>query len=98
MREIDLYQLSSEIFYHGMNVKDTGIVSGMCLDDTVKVVFTDGMTCYVSVDPEFPLCVNYSYYPDEDSRDEFQTCSHDFEGEPDYTAGVKDICGGIRNA
>lgn len=94
--EIDLYRLSSEIYNHGLNVKNTEIVSGMCPEDTIKVVFADGTTCYVSIDPGFPLCVNFSFYADEDSRDKFSTGSHDFEGELDYLAGVKDICGGLR--
>ena len=45
LREIDLYQLSSEIYNHGSNVKDTEIVSGMCPEDTIKVVFMDGSAC-----------------------------------------------------
>lgn len=98
MREINLYHLSSEIYYHGRGVKDTAIVSGMCCDDTIKVVFDDGMICYVAIDPDYPLCINYSYYTDEDSQDEFSTGSHDFDGESDYMGGVKDICGGVRNA
>ena len=97
MREIDLYQLSSEIYYHGLNVKDTEIVSGMCPDDTIKVVFVDGSACCVGIDPDFPLCINFSYYADESCRDgEFSTDYHDFEGEFGYLDGVKDICGGLR--
>ena len=81
--EIDLYQLSSEIYNHGLNVKDTEIISGMCPEDTI--------------DPNSPLCVNFSYYADESCRDgEFSTSCHDFEGELDYLTGVKDICGGLR--
>ncbi len=95
--EINLYRLSSEIYNHGLNVKDTEIVSGMCPEDTIKVVFMDGSACCVGVDPDFPLCVNFSYYADESCRDgEFSTSCHDFEGELDYLAGVKDICGGLR--
>ena len=95
--EINLYRLSSEIYNHGLNVKDTEIVSGMCPEDTIKVVFMDGSACCVGVDPDFPLCVNFSYYADESCRDgEFSTSCHDFEGELDYRAGVKDICGGLR--
>lgn len=95
--EIDLYQLSSEIYNHGLNVKDTGIISGMCPEDTIKVVFMDGSACCVGIDPNSPLCVNFSYYADESCRDgEFSTSCHDFEGELDYLTGVKDICGGLR--
>ena len=95
--EINLYRLSSEIYNHGLNVKDTEIVSGMCPEDTIKVVFMDGSASCVGVDPDFPLCVNFSYYADESCRDgEFSTSCHDFEGELDYLAGVKDICGGLR--
>lgn len=95
--EINLYRLSSEIYNHGLNVKDTEIVSGMCPEDTIKVVFMDGSACCVGVDPDFPLCVNFSYYADESCRDgELSTDCHDFEGELGYLAGVKDICGGLR--
>jgi hypothetical protein len=95
--EIDLYQLSSEIYNHGLNVKDTEIISGMCPEDTIKVVFMDGTACCVGIDPNFPLCVNFSYYADESCRDgELSTSCHDFEGELDYLTGVKDICGGLR--
>lgn len=95
--EIDLYQLSSEIYNHGLNVKDTEIISGMCPEDTIKVVFMDGSACCVGIDPNSPLCVNFSYYADESCRDgEFSTSCHDFEGELDYLTGVKDICGGLR--
>lgn len=95
--EIDLYQLSSEIYNHGLNVKNTEIVSGMCPEDTIKVVFADGSACCVGIDPNFPLCVNFSYYADESCRDgELSTDCHDFEGELDYLDGVKDICGGLR--
>lgn len=97
MREIDLYQLSSEIYNHGLNVKNTEIVSGMCPEDTIKVVFEDGSTCCVGIDPNYPLCVNFSYYANESCRDgELPTDCHDFEGELGYLAGVKDICGGLR--
>lgn len=97
MREIDLYQLSCEIYSHGLNVEDTEIVSGMCSEDTIKVVFEDGSACCVGVDPDSPLCVNFSYYANEGCRDgELSTDCHDFEGELGYLAGVKDICGGLR--
>lgn len=66
-------------------------------EDTIKVVFMDGSACCVGIDPNFPLCVNFSYYADESCRDgELSTSCHDFEGELDYLAGVKDICGGLR--
>lgn len=45
-----------------------------------------------------PLCVDFSHYADEScSADvELSEDAHDFEGELDYLAGVKDICGGLR--
>lgn len=33
---------------------------------------------------------------DESCLDELSEDAHDFEGELDYLAGVKDICGGLR--
>lgn len=96
--EINLYHLSSEIYAHGLNVKDTEIVSDLCPEDTIKVVFTDGSACCVGTDPNFPLCVDFVHYADESccADVELSTDAHDFEGELDYLAGVKDICGGLR--
>lgn len=94
--EIDLHQLSSEVYNHGLNVKDTEMVSGIRPEDTIKVVFADGTECYVGIDPNFPLCVDFSHYADESCLDELSEDAHDFEGELDYLAGVKDICGGLR--
>lgn len=98
IREIDLRQLSSDIYDYGVNVKDTEMVSDMCPNDTIKVVFTDGTICYVGIDPNFPLCVDFSHYADESGRPDVALSedAHDFEGESDYLAGVKDICGGLR--
>lgn len=96
IREIDLHQLSWDIYDYGSNVKDTEIVSDICPEDTIKVVFLDGTTCYVGIDPNFPLCVDFSHYADESCLDELSEDAHDFEGELDYLAGVKDICGGLR--
>lgn len=94
--EINLYQLSSEIYNHGLNVKNTEIISDLCPEDTIKVVFMDGTTCYVGIDPNFPLCVDFSHYADESSLDdELSADAHDFEDEFDYLDGVKDICGGL---
>lgn len=94
--EIDLHQLSIVIYNHGLNVKDTEMVSDIRPEDTIKVVFADGTACYVGVDPNFPLCVDFSHYADESCLDELSEDAHDFEGELDYLAGVKDICGGLR--
>ena len=94
--EIDLRQLSFEIYNHGLNVKDTEMVSGIRPEDTIKVVFADGTACYVGIDPNSPLCVDFSHYADESCLDELSEDAHDFEGELDYLAGVKDICGGLR--
>lgn len=96
--EINLYQLSSDIYDYGVNVKDTEMVSDMRPNDTIKVVFTDGTTCYVGIDLDFPLCVDFVYYADESGRADVALSenAHDFEGELDYLAGVKDICGGLR--
>lgn len=96
--EINLRQLSSDIYDYGVNVKDTEMVSDMCPNDTIKVVFTDGTTCYVGIDPNFPLCVDFVHYADESGRADVSLSedAHDFEGESDYLAGVKDICGGLR--
>lgn len=96
--EINLYQLSTDIYSHGLNVEDTEIVSEICPEDTIKVVFTDGSSCYVGIDPNFPLCVDFSHYADESCRADVELSegAHDFEGELDYLAGVKDICGGLR--
>lgn len=96
IREIDLHQLSIEIYNHGLNVKDTEMVSDIRPEDTIKVVFADGTACYVGIDPNFPLCVDFSHYADESCLDELSEDAHDFEGELDYLAGVKDICGGLR--
>lgn len=96
IREIDLHQLSRDIYDYGSNVKDTAMVSDICPEDTIKVVFLDGTTCYVGIDPNFPLCVDFSHYADESCLDELSEDAHDFEGELDYLAGVKDICGGLR--
>lgn len=94
--EIDLHQLSLDIYNHGLNVKDTEMVSDIRPEDTIKVVFADGTACYVGIDPNFPLCVDFSHYADESCLDELSEDAHDFEGELDYLAGVKDICGGLR--
>lgn len=96
--EINLRQLSMDIYCYGLNVKDTEMVSDICPDDTIKVVFLDGTTCYVGIDPNFPLCVDFSHYADESCRADVELSedAHDFEGELDYLAGVKDICGGFR--
>ncbi len=96
--EINLHQLSSDIYDHGLNVKDTEMVSDICPEDTIKVVFTDGSACYVGIDPNFPLCVDFSHYADESCRADVELSedAHDFENELDYLAGVKDICGGLR--
>lgn len=94
IREIDLHQLSRDIYGYGLNVKDTKIVS----DNTIEVFFMDGSTCCVGIDPNFPLCVDFSHYADESCRADVELSedAHDFEGELDYLAGVKDICGGLR--
>lgn len=96
--EINLHQLSRDIYCYGLNVKDTEMVTDMCPEDTIKVVFLDGTACCVGIDPNFPLCVDFLHYADESCRaDElFSEDAHDFEGELDYLAGVKDICGGLR--
>lgn len=94
--EINLHQLSMDIYGYGLNVKDTEIVSDLCPEDTIKVVFLDGTTCYVGIDPNFPLCVDFSHYADESRLDELSEDAHDFEGELDYLAGVEAICGGLR--
>ena len=96
--EINLRQLSSDIYDYGVNVKDTEMVSDMRPNDTIKVDFTDGTTCYVGIDPDFPLCVDFVLYADESGRADVSLSegAHDFEGESDYLAGVKDICGGLR--
>lgn len=94
--EIDLRQLSNEIYNHGLNVKDTEMVFDIRPEDTIKVVFEDGTTCHVGIDPNFPLCVDFVHYADESCLDELSEDAHDFEGELDYLAGVKDICGGLR--
>lgn len=98
IREIDLRQLSSDIYDYGVNVKDTEMVSDLRPNDTIKVDFMDGTTCYVGIDPNFPLCVDFSIYADESGRPDVALSedAHDFEGELDYLAGVKDICGGLR--
>nr|DAZ49420.1 MAG TPA: hypothetical protein [Caudoviricetes sp.] len=96
--KIDLRQLSSDIYDYGVNVKDTEMVSDMRPNDTIKVDFTDGTTCYVGIDLDFPLCVDFVHYADESGRPDVALSedAHDFEGESDYLAGVKDICGGLR--
>lgn len=96
--KIDLRQLSSDIYDYGLNVEDTEMVSDMRPKDTIKVVFTDGTICYVGIDPNFPLCVDFTLYADESGRADVSLSedAHDFEGELDYLAGVKDICGGLR--
>lgn len=98
IREIDLHQLSRDIYDYGLNVKDTEMVSDICPEDTIKVVFTDGSACCVGIDPNFPLCVDFLHYADESCRADVELSedAHDFEGELDYLAGVKDICGGLR--
>lgn len=98
--EINIYQLSSEIYAHGLDVEDTEIVSDICPEDTIKVVFTDGVACCVGIDPNFPLCIGFTYYADESCRRdvELSTDYHDFAGELDYLDGVKDICGGLRSS
>lgn len=97
IREIDLHQLSRDIYDYGLNVKDTEMISDIYPDDTIKVIFMDGSACYVGIDPNFPLCVDFKHYADESCLDsELSTDAHDFEGELDYLAGVKDICGGLR--
>lgn len=94
--EINLRQLSMDIHCYGLNVKDTKMVSDICPEDTIKVVFLDGTACCVGIDPNFPLCVDFLHYADESCLDALSEDAHDFEGESDYLAGVKDICGGLR--
>lgn len=60
--------------------------------------FTDGSTCCVGIDPNFPLCVDFVHYADESCTADVELSedAYDFEGDSDYLAGVKAICGRLR--
>lgn len=98
IRKINLHQLSSDIYDYGVNVKDTEMISEICPNDTIMVFFTDGSTCCVGIDPNFPLCVDFVHYADESCTADVELSedAYDFEGDSDYLAGVKAICGRLR--